>query len=283
MNVIQNKKRITVFQGTSIPRLKIILSFIYKSKRYRLFEDKIINRNKKYIIAVNYHSVPIDSVHNFESQIKLFHTKYENVNKDNLESFLKGDWPYKKPGIMLHFDDGLSEHHENVAPVLDKYGFTGWYHVITDNIDNHRAIYGKDSMTWHQARDLAKRGHEICSHSCTHKRLRNNLSDEEIRYEVCQSYERLCTEMGSEPTGFCYPGGEIDAYDIRAIKLIKSIYKYAFPSYTRKIITSVSPYAVNRANIESTWPLSAVNLSIGPLWQLKHWNKAYIYNKLLME
>lgn len=208
MDIIKNSEKTINFQNNSIPKLKVILSTLYKCPQYRAIENIIMNRNKKYIISVNYHSVPIDSVRNFESQINTFYTTYENVNRSKLESFLHGDWPYAKPGIMLHFDDGLREHYEIAAPVLDKYEFTGWYHVITDNIDNHRAIYEKDPMTWDQVRSLARRGHEICSHSCTHRRLNNKLSDEEIRDEVCRSYERILSELGCEPIAFCYPGGK---------------------------------------------------------------------------
>lgn len=281
MDTIKHKKIKSIHQDYAIPEIKIILSNLYKLLQCAAIENKILNRNKKYIIAVNYHSVPIETVANFECQVRAFYNTYENVNRSKLGSFLSGDWPYEKPGIMLHFDDGLCEHYEVVAPILDRYDFTGWYHIITDNVDRHRAMHEKDPLTWEQIINLARRGHEICSHTCTHKRLNEKLSDEEIRYELCHSYERISHELGSEPIGFCYPGGEIESYDIRAIKLIKLIYKYAFPSYTKKINHNVSPYAINRSNIESSWPLSAVSLSIGFLWQLKHKKKANTYNKLL--
>lgn len=265
----------------TLPRIKMLLSILYKFPPYRMIENAVLNRNKNYIIAVNYHSIPSDSLQNFESQIKIFSNAYENINRSKLESFLRGDWPYAKPGIMLHFDDGLREHYEIAAPVLDKYAFTGWCHVITDNIDHNRTLHGKEPMSWQQAGNLAQRGHEICSHSCTHRRLSGKLSDEEIKNEVCRSYERIVSELGFEPVAFCYPGGEIDAYDIRAIRWIKSLYNYAFPSYTKKIRYNASPFAINRSNIESSWPLSAVYLSIGPLWQLKHRTKAHAYHKKL--
>lgn len=158
-----------------IPKAKLILSKLYNYSGFHVIENTIFKRTNRYIIAVNYHEIQKTSEENFIYQLRLFSKKYEAVNRYNLESFLHGYWPYKKPGIMLHFDDGLYEHYEIAAPLLDKFGFTGWFHVITDYLDNpslfHEESCKKKSMTWSQARELANRGHEICSHSCTHKRL----------------------------------------------------------------------------------------------------------------
>ena len=272
--------------GELIPKTKLIFSKLYNYSGFHTIEDIIFNRTNQYIIAVNYHETQKTSEENFIFQLKLFSRKYEAVNRHKLESFLRGEWPFKKPGIMLHFDDGLYEHYEVAAPLLDKFGFTGWFHVITDHLDNGSLFSDgsckKTPMTWGQARDLANRGHEICSHSCTHKRLNKYLSDEEIEREICYSFDRIKHELSIEPIGFCWPGGEIDAYDIRAMKLIFATYKYAFPSYTMCLKYGVSPYAINRCNIEATWPISAVNLSMGFLWKLKHKKRADVYNKLLL-
>lgn len=268
-----------------IPKAKLIFSMLYNYSGFHTIENIIRNRTNQYIIAVNYHAIQKTSEENFILQLKLFSKKYEAVDRDKLESFLHGVWPFKKPGIMLHFDDGLHEHYEIAAPLLDKFGFTGWFHVITDRLDNG-ALFSErpcnqTSMTWGQTRDLTNRGHEICSHTCTHRRLNKYLSDEEIEREVCHSFDRIKHELSTEPIGFCWPGGEIDAYDIRAMKLIISTYKYAFPSYTKRLKYGISPYAINRCNIETAWPISAVSLSMGFLWELKHAKRAEVYAESL--
>lgn len=269
-----------------IPRSKKLLGKIYSISGLKIIENIFVYKTNKYILAVNYHDVTEVTEGNFTSQLKYFSDRYKAVDRSTLDSFLRGDWPYDKPGIMFHFDDGLSSHYNIVAPALDKFRFTGWFHVVTDHLDNENIQFaelnGKDSMTWSQAEDLAIRGHEICSHTCSHKRMGKNLTDKEIKHEVYHSFMRIKEELHVEPPGFCWPGGEIDAYDPRAMKMIMSMYKYAFPSYTKRIIFGTSPYALNRCNIEATWSMSSVLLSTSIIWELKHKKRAELYSFLIL-
>ena len=47
--------------------------------------------------------------------------------------FLKnGKWHKNKPGLILSFDDGIKDNFEIAYPLLEKYGFIGWFFVPTD-------------------------------------------------------------------------------------------------------------------------------------------------------
>lgn len=65
-------------------------------------------------------------------------------------------------------------------------------------------------MSWQQLRDLARQGHEIGSHSCTHEIL-PLLDDAALEHEVRDSKQRLEASLGSEVRTLCYPNGDFDA------------------------------------------------------------------------
>jgi peptidoglycan/xylan/chitin deacetylase (PgdA/CDA1 family) len=248
---------------------KHILAKIYCLTGLSFLEKFCTKFQAPYILAVNYHSTPEETVDNFEQQIRWFSDNYENVNHEKLASFLEGKWTSKRPGLMIHFDDGILNNATIAAPLLQKYGFTGWFQVITDYLDNP-AVTDYSTMSWEQAKDLMQNGHEVCSHSCTHKRLNSKLTDIEIEHEVIGSYRRFAEKMGIPPFAFCYPGGEMDSYDSRAVRMVKQYYKYAFPTYSGLITSETSPYALPRCHIESGWAKEDIILSTGYLWRLKY-------------
>lgn len=67
--------------------------------------------------------------------------------------------------VALSYDDGLKDHYEIVAPMLEKYGLRGTFTLVTD-------LIGRPSrMSWDDVRDLVRRGHDVASHTCSHPRL----------------------------------------------------------------------------------------------------------------
>jgi peptidoglycan/xylan/chitin deacetylase (PgdA/CDA1 family) len=73
--------------------------------------------------------------------------------------------------ILNFYDDDISQF-TNAKPKLDKYGFKVTFFIVCDwaNSDN------KSRMTWQEINQLYREGHDIESHSMTHKRL-NKLSE----------------------------------------------------------------------------------------------------------
>lgn len=72
--------------------------------------------------------------------------------------------------------------------------------------------------------DLARRGHEIGSHTVTHPLL-PELDDAELEFELTQSRRALERITGEPPTGFCYPNGDHDARVVDAVR--RAGYRYA--------------------------------------------------------
>lgn len=238
-----------------------------------------------YGLAVNYHHTPSTLVDSMRLQLAAFRERFVAIDRNGLARLQAGTWPHHRPGIMIHFDDGFLDHATVAAPLIEKYGFRGWFSIITDRVD--AASRGPDtteppadrSMTWNHARELRRRGHEICSHTCGHTRMRSTLTDAQIEHEILDSYARIGSELGEPPAGFCWPGGEDDAYDARAMKLVMGRYDRAFPSFTRPIRPGDSPFEIARSNIEGTWDLDLVRLSVGRIWERKHRARADAYSR----
>lgn len=65
------------------------------------------------------------------------------------------------------------------------------------------------ALTWDQAREMARHGIEIGSHTRTHASL-TALAREELQAELVESRRRIQEEIEGEATLLCYPSGDYD-------------------------------------------------------------------------
>lgn len=72
-------------------------------------------------------------------------------------------------------------------------------------------------MAPEELKELARRGHEIGSHSVTHPLL-PQLSDTELESELALSRQWIASWVVMAPTGFCYPNGDHDERVVRAAR-----------------------------------------------------------------
>jgi peptidoglycan/xylan/chitin deacetylase (PgdA/CDA1 family) len=92
--------------------------------------------------------------------------------------------------------------HTHVAPLLEARGWRGIFFITTDRIGTRGFLDAE------QIRDLARRGHVIGSHSCSHPRRISDCSGDELRHEWADSVAilseilRAPVETASVPGGF---------------------------------------------------------------------------------
>ncbi|HIF95001.1 MAG TPA: polysaccharide deacetylase family protein [Myxococcales bacterium] len=148
--------------------------------------------------AVNYHDISSTMLDRFEDQLKYYQKHYVDMDRLKLNALLEGRWEIDRPGLLMTFDDGLRSHAAHVAPLLEKYGFTGWFFVPSQFVDtpdaeqwtfaNEHAIepFGDDylgdriALSSDEVRDLDTRGHVIGSHTRHHVRLESKLRKKEL-------------------------------------------------------------------------------------------------------
>lgn len=99
--------------------------------------------------------------------------------------------------VVLSFDDSTLGQYTIAKPILDKYNFKGTFFMVCNYIGR------PEHMNWTQINTLQKEGHDIESHSMSHKHL-SRLSDIKLQYEIGQS--KVClADHGIDSTIFGYP------------------------------------------------------------------------------
>ncbi len=66
----------------------------------------------------------------FRRQLDYFGQEYGFVSLDDFRSVIDGDSP-SVPGVVLTFDDGVTDHYEHVLPELERRGLWGIFYVPT--------------------------------------------------------------------------------------------------------------------------------------------------------
>lgn len=139
---------------------------------------------------------------------------YVAISLHEISQALQFGMPLPEKPIILTFDDGYIDHFTYVNPILNEFGFTGTFFIITSLSDENNTNY----MTWQQIQQLATDNMEIAAHTKTHPDLRGQPL-ESLTYEIIGSYESVATHISDENISFAYPGGK---YDENTLKFLKS-------------------------------------------------------------
>lgn len=236
-------------------------------------------RRGPYVRCVNYHQVPPARAESFDRQIRWFAERFEFVGPKDLLVLHEGQWPYRKPGILLSFDDGCRTHAEVVAPLLEKHGAVGWFSVPSAFCDVPEALqrgwarahavsaWAADgdprlALTWEQVRELDLR-HVIVSHTRDHVRLADSLGARAIREQVFEGKRRLEEQIGHAVQAFAWVGGEEFAYSRAGARAIEEAgFRFAFGTNNLPVRPGDDLLRMQRTNLEAGYPLDVVRFQI---------------------
>lgn len=241
-----------------------------------------------FIRVVNYHDIPADHAQNFEAHLKFYSNRFANVDEQTLRSFLGGErWPHAKPGLIISFDDGMRSHFERAAPLLEEYGFTGWFFVpagwiaerIGGNAEVANQMGDQHTLTLEQLQSLSAK-HVVGCHTETHCRLSADLSEEKIRYETESSKNSFKEMLSREVRIFCWVGGEEFTYSKPASDIIRQNYDLGFMTNNAVVRTSTDPMQIQRTNIEAENPLPLVRFQLSGILDLIYTPKRRRVNAL---
>lgn len=125
--------------------------------------------------------------------------------------------------LAVTFDDGFASVFERAEPILSGLGLVATVFVPTSfmaaeqelcwaGIERWRTspdAHELQPMSWDGLGELADRGWEIGSHTCTHPHLKK-LSDEDLRGELDDSRDQVAEHIGRGCRSLAYPYGEVD-------------------------------------------------------------------------
>jgi len=244
-----------------------------------------------FIRVVYYHDVPARRAQSFREQLRLFARLFVPASRDDLKVLLRdGSWPHTKPGIILTFDDGLRSHFEVAAPLLQEFGFQGWFFVPADLVALQPAVQPEAAlrhcvhhewetnrdprvfMTQRQLLELARR-HVVGCHTATHERLSRQLSPQQLDSQIAGAQCRLESIMDRPIDSFSWVGGEEWAYSAAAMREIAGRFDYAFTTNTALTRPGGRALEINRTHIEPSFSPALVRLQLSGLMDLFYRNK----------
>lgn len=145
---------------------------------------------------------------------------YQTISLDDLTDYLALGRPLPPGGkpILITFDDGYLDNYLNAFPLLQKYGFTGVFFVITELAERASAgmiapdglRYADAYMTWDQLRAMTAAGMAVECHARVHEDLTEN-DDERLIWQVLGCREMIESHLGRRPRYVAYPSGVYDA------------------------------------------------------------------------
>ena len=216
-------------------------------------------RDPQMIRVVNYHRTPDNELKTFEAQLAWYRKNFENIDYEKFVRFMNGEIKLNRPGIILSFDDGLLNNYENAAPLLEKYGFTGWFFVSSGLAD------GTEYMTYKHMRNLHERGHVLGIHTFSHHRMDEADTQEILSHEIAEARTYLCDKTGVDTDIFCWCGGEENTYTKKASDLIRENYSWGFMTNNEPVVPQTDHYQLQRTNVEARWPLVSAKLQLSGL------------------
>ncbi|MGQ9478836.1 MAG: polysaccharide deacetylase family protein [Thermoproteota archaeon] len=154
--------------------------------------------------------------------------------------------------VCIVFDDGWRSQLSGI-PILDKYDFKITFAIVTSWIDQD----GSSFLSWEEILDLQKQGHDIVSHSYSHKDI-TKVSLETLIAELRSSKEAL-QARGIYTEAFVYPYGtgynnetvrsQLSKYYLLARSIhsgyvdIRNVDSYDIPSYAILRTTTLREFA----------------------------------------
>jgi|AntAceMinimDraft_18_1070375.scaffolds.fasta_scaffold78149_2 peptidoglycan/xylan/chitin deacetylase (PgdA/CDA1 family) len=90
--------------------------------------------------------------------------------------------------VSIVFDDGYTDMHDNVLPILNEYNISSTFYIIPGLVGEK--FEEEKIMDWEQIKELQEQGHEIGSHSMNHPRL-TKITRKNIISELKSSKEEL--------------------------------------------------------------------------------------------
>jgi peptidoglycan/xylan/chitin deacetylase (PgdA/CDA1 family) len=272
---------------------KSVIDFFIGSKLfYSIFGNLYLSLISPFIHSVTYHDTPEEFIETFRLQLQWYKKHYSNCDLEELKTFLfEGKWKNKKPGLIITFDDALKTNFSVALPLLEEFGFTGWFMIppgFVDVVSKKQSDFAKKhlieylpkgensrlAMSWEEIKEIERRGHIITCHSMFHNRLSTKLTHEQLYVEIIDSKKLLEINLNHSVNIFTWVGGEEWAYSNSAYKILtKANYEMIFCTNCAPIKANQNPHFLERYHIDPNYSLNRLRVVLGGLYDILYWRK----------
>lgn len=192
-----------------------------------------------------YHDIKSDlQVKLFINQILSLKKEYEFISPFEFEQLIKMKIKPKKKYILLTFDDGFKSNKRIAEEVLNKLNIKALFFIISDfismplkSLEYEKIINNiypngpikeelSEPMSFDDIKFLISSGHQIGSHTRSHKKLSSLVNLDDLKSELISSKTNLENIFGIKITHFAFPFGTYESIDNNSIKIISQNYEY---------------------------------------------------------
>lgn len=203
------------------------------------------------IRLINFHATPRYREAEFRRQIALYAQLFEPVTPANFAAAVDGSWPHDRPALMPALFEGYRDNLDVLLPILEEYGFTGWFFVpsaflsVPEHEQRQYAAahdlflpeldeYPDDriALTWEEARAIKRRGHVFACHTRTHNELKPDSPQETLVDEIVTAKAEIDGELGGEIDIFCWLEGAAVGVNAQADAMLRDVgFRYLFSNF----------------------------------------------------
>lgn len=203
------------------------------------------------IRLVNFHATPRYREAEFRRQIEEYSQIFVPLTPDNFADAVDGRWKHARPGLMPALFEGYRDNLDVLLPILEEYGFTGWFFLPTGFLTvpaeeqrsyaaNHELYLPETdeypgeriALTWDEAREIARRGHAFACHTRTHNAVTPNTPGAVLHDEIVASKAEMEAELGAVVEIFCWLEGAAIGVNAEADAMLRNAgFRYLFSNF----------------------------------------------------
>lgn len=187
---------------------------------------------------------------NFREQMAWLHASgYQTISLYDLVYALNIGWPpLPERPIILTFDDGYADNYENAFPILQEFGFTGTFFILTDVTDRNEPGY----MTWDMLREMSEAGMSIEVHGREHFDMMGRDRDW-LLFHLLGPAQTIEANLGYQPRMLSYPAGH---YDEQVISVAQEVGYWAAVTTRNGMLQKKDElFELPRIRIRGDWDL----------------------------
>ena len=217
------------------------------------------------------HDIPPEQRSNFKKQIQSIARTWTFISPSEFTKSQEAGEPINGRKVMMTFDDGFHSNRWVAEAVLDPLGIKALFFIPSDFIDITDVAAQKSfiankvfggmikleqvpkharPMTWGDLKALVAAGHEMGSHTCSHTRLSDITSRQQLEHEVIDSKARLEQMLGMAVTHFAFPFGNLKSINPEALSLARKHYQFVYSGIRGPNTHATPHWAVRRDSMQ---------------------------------
>jgi peptidoglycan/xylan/chitin deacetylase (PgdA/CDA1 family) len=154
----------------------------------------------------------------------------------------------EKP-VIITFDDGYIDNYQFAFPILQEFGFTGAFFILTDVTDRGQPGY----MTWDMLREMSVAGMQIEVHGREHVEMINRDHDFLV-FHLLGPAQTIEANLGYTPRFVAYPSGR---YDSLVIDVAREVgYWGGLTTIFGTTQYKSAPFELQRLRVRGSWSLA---------------------------